>query len=57
MKPLPFKQLLLFSLIVMFISCQKENNGKQEQFVFMQDIKEWILPEYSLKSRHIRDEI
>ena len=45
MKHLPFKQLLLFSLIVMFISCQKENNGKQEQFVFMQDIKEWILPQ------------
>ena len=57
MKHLPFKLLLLFSLIVMFISCQKENNGKQEQFVFMQDIKEWILPEYSLKSRHIRNEI
>ena len=56
MKPLPLKHLLLISLIVMFISCQ-ENNDKQEQFVFMQDIKDWILPEYSLRSRHIRNEI
>jgi len=51
--PKPF--LLIFFLIVTLISCQE--NGKQEQFVFMQDIQEWILPEYSLKSRHIRNEI
>lgn len=56
MKPLLLKHLLFIALIVMLISCQ-EKNGKHEQFVFMQDIQEWILPEYSLKSRYIRNEI
>ena len=52
----PFRTyFLFFFLFVMFTSCQQ--NGKHDQFVFMQDIEEWILPEYSLKSRHIRNEI
>lgn len=55
MKLLIPKQLLIILLIVTFTSCQE--NGKQDQFVFMQDIQKWILPEYSLKSRHIRNEI
>lgn len=54
MKALSHK-LLFILLIATLISCQE--NGKQEQFVFMQDIQDWILPEYSLKSRHIRNEI
>lgn len=48
-----FLPLLLF--ITMLMSCQQD--GKRVCVVSMQDIKEWILPEYSLKSRHIRDEI
>ena len=46
--------LLLF-FIMLIVSCQKD--GKQIRIVSMQDIKEWILPEYSLKSKHIRDQI
>lgn len=49
------KQLILIPFTFIFMSCHE--NGKQEQFVFMEDIQEWILPEYSLKSRHIRNEI
>ena len=55
MKLLLPKNFYFIFLIVTLISCQ--NNDKKEQFVFMQDIQEWILPEYSLKSRHIRNEI
>lgn len=55
MKPF-HKHSILFLFIVLFISCHQQN-GKQEQFVFMQDIQEWILPEYSLKSKHIRNHI
>lgn len=52
----PFRKHSLFLLVIfLFISCQEK--GKQEQFVFMQDIQEWILPEYSLKSRLIRNQI
>ena len=47
--------LTLPLFIVMLISCQQD--GKQICVVSMQDVKEWVLPEYSLKSRHIRNEI
>ena len=49
------KYLFPIFFIAMLISCQQ--NGKQGQFVFMKDIQEWILPKYSLKSRHIRNQI
>ena len=50
------RKLPLFLFFIMLIvSCQKD--GKQTRIVSMQDIKEWILPEYSLKSRYIRDQI
>jgi murein L,D-transpeptidase YcbB/YkuD len=52
--PLP-KHLLFIFLFVTLSSCQER--GEQERFVFMQDIQDWIFPEYSLKSRHIRNEI
>ena len=55
MKPLSPKHPILIFLIVLFVSCQE--NGKQQRVVLMQDIQDWILPEYSLKSRHIRNEI
>lgn len=55
MKPFYKFSLTLFLFIVMLISCQQD--GKRIRVVSMQDIKEWILPEYSLKSRHIRNEI
>lgn len=55
MKTHPLKYLLFIFFIVFFSSCQK--NGKQEQFVFMQDIQDWVLPEYSLKSKYIRNQI
>ena len=50
-----FRKLPLFLFIAMITSCQQD--GKQLHIASMQDIKEWILPEYSLKSRHIRDQI
>lgn len=49
------KHLIIIPLIGLLASCQE--NGRHEQFVFMKDIQEWILPEYSLKSRHIRNGI
>ena len=52
---LPKHLLIIILLFVTLISCQE--NGRHEQFVFMQDIQEWDLPEYSLKSRQIRNEI
>lgn len=55
MKPFFPKHPLLLLLIALFVSCHE--SGKQERFVSMQDIQEWILPEYSLMSRHIRNEI
>lgn len=55
MKPFLPKHLILIPFIILFASCQE--NGKKEVFVSMKDIQEWILPEYSLKSRHIRNEI
>ncbi|MBO4841609.1 MAG: L,D-transpeptidase family protein [Bacteroidaceae bacterium] len=50
-----FRKLPLFLFIAMITSCQQD--GKQLHIASMQDIKEWILPEYSLKSRHIREQI
>jgi murein L,D-transpeptidase YcbB/YkuD len=52
----PFRKYLFqIPLIVLFTSCQQ--SSKQERIVCMQDIQEWIKPEYSLKSKHIRNEI
>lgn len=48
-------KLPLLFFIVMIMSCQQD--GKQFRIVSMQDIQEWVLPEYSLKSRHIRNQI
>ena len=53
MKPSHKHSILIF-LIVMFTACQQK--GEHTQFVYMQDIQEWVLSEYSLKSRHIRKE-
>ena len=50
-----FRKLPLLFLIAMIMSCQQD--GKQLHIASMQDIEKWILPEYSLKSRHIRDQI
>ena len=52
---LPKHLFIIILLFVTLISCQE--NGRHEQFVSMQDIQEWNLPEYSLKSRQIRNEI
>ena len=52
---LPKHPLIILLLIITLISCQE--NGRHEQFVFMQDIQDWNLTEYSLKSRLIRNEI
>ena len=52
---LPKHLFIIILFFVTLISCQE--NGRHEQFVFMQDIQEWNLPEYSLKSRQIRNEI
>lgn len=55
MKPRLHKHSILLLFIALFVSCHE--SGKQERVVFIQDIQDWILPEYSLKSRHIRNEI